>query len=384
MRAAVMPDVLIVADSIHSAEMRHEVPLAVPDAFYYLERDGVQHVIAPSMELVRFPDAAPSIAGHPFEEFGVDELIASGKTYEETYLEILLRACRALGVDSAVVPAGFPLREADFLRANGIEVTPSRAFFDDRRRVKSEAELAGIRRAQRAAEAGMAAGRDLLRRATPNGNGLVVDGEPLTCELIKLHAERAFGEHGAAADEFIASHGAQTAVGHDGGSGAILPGETVLFDFFPRDRESGCFADMTRTYVVAGEPDDEIREFHRLSKEALERCVEMIRPGLNGRDLHRMVCELFHEHGYPTQLHKQPDEVLDSGFYHATGHGVGLEVHEKPNIGRTGDPFVAGDVLAIEPGLYRAGFGGVRLEDLVLVTEDGAEVLTDFPYDLTP
>jgi Xaa-Pro aminopeptidase len=166
------------------------------------------------------------------------------------------------------------------------------------------------------------------------------------------------------------------------GSGPIEPGDIVLFDFFPRDRESACFADMTRTFVVAGEPDAELREWHGLCKQALDLCVDAIRPGLNGKDLHRLVCDFFHEHGQPTQLHKPKGEVLASGFYHATGHGVGLEVHEKPGIGRSGEDFVAGDVLAIEPGLYRPGYGGVRLEDLVLVTADGAEVLTDFPYEL--
>jgi Xaa-Pro aminopeptidase len=228
----------------------------------------------------------------------------------------------------------------------------------------------------------MAAGIELLRRARPNGAGLVVDGEPLTCELIKIHAERAFGARGAAAEEFIVSHGAQTAVGHDMGSGHIEPGDAVLFDFFPRDRESACFADMTRTFVVGGDADDELHEYHRLAKEARDLCIGAIRPGLDGKELHSLVCDFFHGHGYPTQLHKDDGEVLDSGFYHATGHGVGLAVHEKPNIGRDGQPFVPGDVLAIEPGLYRAGYGGARVEDLVLVTEDGAEVLTDFPYDL--
>jgi Xaa-Pro aminopeptidase len=378
-----MPDVLIVADSIRSPELRHEVPLAVPDPFVYLEREDVKHMVAPAMELVRLPGVAPEVTGHPLEEYGVDELFKQGLPLEEVQLEVLLRACRAVGLEQAVVPSTFPLREADFLRRNGIELTPDEAFFDARRRSKNETELEGIRRAQRAAEAGMAAGVDLLRRAERNGAGLVVDGEPLTCELIKLHAERAFGEHGASAEEFIASHGAQTAVGHDMGSGLIAPGDVVLFDFFPRDRESACFADMTRTFVV-GEPDEEIREYHRLAKEALERCAEAIKPGVSGKDLHTMVCEFFHEHGFPTQLHKEEGQVLDSGFYHATGHGVGLEVHEKPNIGRTGQPFVPGDVLAIEPGLYRAGYGGVRLEDLILVTESGAEVLTDFPYDLEP
>ncbi len=379
-----MTDVLIVADSIRSPELRHEVPLAIPDPFVYVERDGEKHVVAAAMELVRLPGVAPEIVAHPLEDYGVDALFGQGLKLEEIQLELLVRACRALGLERAVVPATFPLRDADHLREHGIELTADQAFFDARRRSKSAAEIEGIRRAQRAAEAGMAAGLDLLRRAEQNGAGLVVDGEPLTCELIKLHAERAFGEHGASAEEFIASHGAQTAVGHDMGSGRIESGDVVLFDFFPRDRESACFADMTRTFVVGGEPSEEIREYHRLAKEALERCADAIKPGLSGKDLHAMVCEFFHEHGHPTQLHKEEGQVLDSGFYHATGHGVGLEVHEKPNIGRTGQPFVPGDVLAIEPGLYRAGYGGVRLEDLILVTEDGAEVLTDFPYDLEP
>jgi Xaa-Pro aminopeptidase len=94
------------------------------------------------------------------------------------------------------------------------------------------------------------------------------------------------------------------------------------------------------------------------------------------------VCELFQEHGFPTQLNKDPGKPLEDGFFHSLGHGVGLEVHELPGLGRTGEELVAGDVLAVEPGLYRKGFGGCRLEDLVLVTDDGAEVLTNFPYDL--
>jgi Xaa-Pro aminopeptidase len=378
-----MPDVVIAADTFRSPDMRHEVPIGVPDPFLYVEHDGQKHVVAPAMEIVRVREAAPDIETHPLEEFGIDSLYTQGLTVEQIALEVLLRACRAIGVEEAVVPAAFPLREADHLRANGIEIRTDQAYFDSRRRAKNESELAGIRRAQRAAEAGMRVGSELLRRAAPQNGGLVVDGEPLTVELIKMHVERAFGEHGAAAEEFIVSHGPQTAVGHDMGSGRIAPGEAVVFDLFPRDRESGCYADMTRSFVV-GEAPEELREYHRLSREALDRALEMIGPGVNGGDVHARVCELFHEHGYPTQLHKAEGEVLESGYYHATGHGVGLEVHERPYIGRRGDDFVPGDVVAIEPGLYRAGFGGVRLEDIVLVTEDGAEVLTDYPYDLEP
>ena len=247
--------------------------------------------------------------------------------------------------------------------------------------MKTEHELAGIRRACRAVEAGMAVGLELLKRASRSNGVLTLDGEPLTCERIKLEVERAFGEHGAAAEEFIVSHGAQTAVGHDGGSGPIASDDVVLFDLFPRDRESACYSDFTRT-VALGSPSEELREYHRLAKEALDLAVAAVKPGVKGSDIHRQICDFFHEHGHKTQLHKQEGEVLVDGYFHATGHGVGLEVHEQPGVGRIeSEPLVEGDVIALEPGLYRNGYGGVRLEDLILVTADGAEVLTSFTYD---
>jgi Xaa-Pro aminopeptidase len=105
---------------------------------------------------------------------------------------------------------------------------------------------------------------------------------------------------------------------------------------------------------------------------------------VTGHELMQATCDLFHEHGYPTPLHKQSGEVLLDGFFHGLGHGVGLEVHEPPRLSRNGEELMPGDVVTVEPGLYRNGYGGVRLEDLVLVTEDGAENLTNFPYDLEP
>jgi Xaa-Pro aminopeptidase len=140
---------------------------------------------------------------------------------------------------------------------------------------------------------------------------------------------------------------------------------------------------MTRTYVV-GEPTDEVKEWYRLVKEALDSSTAGVKPGVNGRSLYEGVCEIFHGAGYKTQLNKDPGEVLEDGFFHGLGHGVGLEVHELPSMGRTGQDLVSGDVITIEPGLYRSGYGGLRLEDLVLVTKDGYEVITDYPYDLTP
>ena len=377
-----MPDVLIHADTFRSPELRHEVSLGVPDPFLYAEVGGVPHIAIGAMEIPRLAEVG-DFQLHPFEEFGSDELIGSGRSYQEIQREIPVRAVKALGVTSAVVPETFPLWLADRLREEGVELAVDGRFFDERRRVKTAAELAGIRRAQRAAEAAMDAARELMRSAERQNGSLLVDGEPLTCERIKLAVEQAFTANGTFADEFIVSHGPQTAVGHDMGSGPIAPDEPVCLDLFPRDRESGCFADMTRVFVV-GTPSDELREWHTLCKEALDRSVAAVKPGVSGSALHKISCDIFEEHGYPTLRSKEPGEVLRDGFYHSLGHGVGLEVHEEPSLGRAPGELVAGDVIAVEPGLYRHGYGGCRLEDLVLVTESGPEVLTDYPYDLEP
>jgi Xaa-Pro aminopeptidase len=224
-----------------------------------------------------------------------------------------------------------------------------------------------------------------LRRARVGESAaLELDGGPLTSERLKVAIGAAFAAHQASADEFVVSHGAQAAIGHHTGSGQILAGEPIVIDLWPRDNESSCAADMTRTFVV-GEVPAELAEWHRLCLEALEQAIAEVRAGVTGRSLYDGTCELFETAGYPTQRTKVEGETLENGFFHALGHGVGLEVHEAPLLGLTGhEPLVVGDVLAIEPGLYRTGFGGLRLEDLVLVTENGAENLTSFPYDLTP
>jgi len=374
-------DVLIYADSMSDASMRHEVLVPIPDPFLYVERSGVRHAVVTSFEVSRLEPLG--IVVHPHEEFGFDELMAQGLPRHEVITQTIENAVAQLGVEDALVPPTFPLGLADRLRAKGVELKPDRELFAQRRRVKNQTELEGIRRAQRGTEAAMAAARELLRSAEVADGSLTLDGEPLSSERIKARIIEVFNEHNLVSDEMIVAHGGQAASGHDMGSGPIAPGEAVVIDLFPRDRETGCYADMTRTFVV-GDVPDELAEYHRLVHEALRRSMEAVKAGAEGREVYVLVCDVFHEAGYPTQLSKQPGEVLSNGFFHGLGHGVGLEVHEPPSLSRDPSQLVAGDVITLEPGLYREGFGGVRLEDLVLVTDDGAENLTNFPYDLTP
>lgn len=373
-------DVLIVGDTGGTPELRHEVPLAIMDPFVYAEADGRRVVAIGSMEASRVEALGTDLTVRTFEEFGADELRRSGLDVYSVANELTLAVARDLGIARAAVPRAFPLGVADVLRAAGVTLTVDQKLFDDRRRRKNEHELAGIRRAQDASEAAMAAAVDLLRQSEPDDGKRSVDGQPLTCELLKERIQTELIRREAVANEIIVSHGSQTAVGHDEGSGPIGAEDVVLIDLFPMDVGSACYADMTRTFSL-GRVDDELRAWHRLCREALELAVAHIRPGVDSADLHRRVCALFTEHGQPTQATKKEGEVLRDGFYHALGHGVGLDAHEAPYVGMIGEELVAGDVLAIEPGLYRYGFAGVRLEDLVLVTEDGCEVVTDFPYE---
>ncbi|HSF60348.1 MAG TPA: M24 family metallopeptidase [Gaiellaceae bacterium] len=373
--------VLIVGDTVRTPELRHEVPLIVPDPFVYAEIDGHRIVVIAAMEVARVDALGVGLEVRPTEEFGADEIRRSGLSRRAAANELAIRVVRGLGIDQARVPQTFPLGLADRLRSSGIALEVVQELFDDRRRRKSSQELSGIRRAQRAAEAGMATARDLLARAEPSNGGLSVDGEPLTCELVKSRIQETFLAYGAVADEMVVSHGPQTAVAHDMGSGPISAHDVVLLDLFPVDVESACFADLSRTFIV-GRAQSEFREWHALCCEALALASAEVRPGADGREIYELVSAFFAGRGFPTLLTKPAGEVLLDGFYHGLGHGVGLEVHEAPGLGMLGEKLVAGDVITIEPGLYRQGFGGVRVEDLLHVTDDGYELLTDCPYEL--
>jgi Xaa-Pro aminopeptidase len=359
-----------------SADLFHAVPLDIIDPFLYAEVDDRRFAVNSVLERDRIEALGLGIEIIDPFELGMDELLNAGVGFLEAEIECDLRACREIGLEHAIVPPDFPLAWADRLREEYMELRVDADTFDLRRRLKTAAQIAGIRRAQVAADAAMAAATQLLREL-PAG---------LTCEQVREEMQRVCLEHDAELPETaIVAHGAQSADGHEEGFGPIERGEVVLIDIWPRDRASRCWADMTRTFVAGGDPPPaELQEYWELTRASLDAVMAAIRPGAVCRELHGLSCEPFEAAGKPTVRTKEQGTVLAEGYYHGLGHGVGLEVHERPNLGRSDERLIAGDVVTVEPGCYRQGFGGVRLEDLLLVTEDGCEVLTDFPYELSP
>ncbi len=281
------------------------------------------------------------------------------------------------------MPGDLPVAVADRLRAEGLRLDVDSAAVQDRRRVKSPAELDGIRRAQRAAEAGMAAAEALIRGASHAGDDLEHEGEPLTSETVRAAVRAACAAAGAPAPPDIMVVSLRAGGGHDPGSGPLPAGLPITVDLWPRDDASGCWADMTRTFVN-GEVTAPVAALRDVARAALEAARAAARPGITGRALYDVAAEIVEQAGFPTQRTRTPGETLSHGFYFGLGHGVGLEVHEAPGLGLAGgETLVAGDVVAIEPGVEGIeGIGGVRFEDLLLITADGCETLTDYPYEL--
>lgn len=377
-----MPSTLMFADTMTSADMRREIPRPAPDSILFVEHDGVRTVVVRSHEV---PDLSelPNLQVLAWDTFGLSELIREGMEQIEATWEIAGRVVSELGVTRAVVPAQFPLAVADRLRAKGIELEVDRVHFANLRRAKGSEQLAGIRRAEAAAEAGTRAAARLLNRATVEEGGVVVaDGEPVTCERVKQDVLAAVFASGATLTEFIVAHGAQTSVATLG-SGTILAGEPITVDLWPRDVETGCYTDITRTFVV-GEISDELAEYQVLVSTALENCIAAVKPGLKVGELYGIAADVIEAAGYPTMRSKKPGEVLFDGFFHTLGHGVGLEGHEYPWLNLSDEELRVDDVIAVEPGCYRHGFGGVRFEDVIHVTADGRKNLTSLPCDLDP
>ncbi len=378
-----MATILLYGDTVRYPAVRHEVPLEIVDPVLFVAGNGRSRVSCSSLESARVAEALPDADVVTLDELGFFELLTDGMPRDEAELEVVVRALERWGVNEATVPGDLGVSVADRLRDAGIAVTVDSSAVEARRRVKTGAELDGIKRAQRAAEAGMAAGEALIRSADRQDGKLVVDGHLLLAESLRAAVRNACGAAGAPAPPTIMVSSMYAGGGHDPGSGPLPADNPITIDVWPRDEASACWADMTRTFVN-GEITGEVAALRDVVREALEAVRAAARPGITGRGLYDIAAQVVEDAGHPTQRTREPGESLTHGFYFALGHGVGLEVHEPPGLGLSGsDELVAGDVIAVEPGIEGIeNIGGVRFEDLLLITADGCETLTQYPYDL--
>jgi Xaa-Pro aminopeptidase len=266
----------------------------------------------------------------------------------------------------------FPSIHLLALQRAGIEVRVAPGPFVPRRRRKTRAEVAEMRRCQRAGEEGISLAVRMIASATRRGRRLFLDGEPLTSERVKREVSLLLlGKGWQAAGLIVAGRPDQTCLPHDTGSGPLLADQAIILDFFPRSLASGYHGDETRT-VLKGRPSPRLAAMMRAVVEAERIGARMLRPGARGDEIHAKVVEFLAREGFPTTKGgKRP-----SGFFHGLGHGLGLEIHEPPSVSQPGTILAEGDVVTVEPGLYYPGTGGVRHENLYHVTRGGAEPLS--------
>jgi Xaa-Pro aminopeptidase len=346
--------------------------------FVTLYTDGDVRLLVPDLAYTRANTESDGDSVRRFSEFDYGSMVMEHGRTEAGPLTTaaFLSEC---DIDSVSVPVSFPTGTADILRGHDIAVVTD---YDDTvggiRAVKTDEEIEYIAETQEANEKAMAVAEGMLERATVEAGVLRLDGEVLTSGRVRQAIEDTLREEGCGVSDCIVASGAEGAKAHAVGSGPIEAGEPIIIDLAPRNEESRYFADMTRTFVK-GEPDAKIREWYDLTRETYDVALEMIQPGVTGEEVNDAVCDVFEREGYPTY---RTDESTDDGFLGGTGHGVGLAVHEQPKLSWGGGELRPGHVVTVEPGLYEQGVGGVRLEDLVVVTETGYENLNDYSREL--
>lgn len=365
-------DGYLLEDDAHDADQRYLSGFDATDPYLTLYADGERHLLFWGTDYFTARDASAADVVHQASEYGYDGYGSLREQHRVTGAFVEETAGRAV-----VVPDRFPLGTARALSDRGIEVTVEpRPVVSTARSVKEPGEIEAIRATQRATEAAMGVAESLLSSAEVANDRLVLDGETVTATRLRREITTTLLDHDCYLPDPQIAVGQSAADPHGRSSGAIAAGEPVLIDLAPRDTTTGYFADMTRTFV-RGEPADRLLEWFDLVQEALARAVAAIEPGVSGDEIDEVLCSFFEDRGFETP---RTAETVESGVRHYMGHGVGLDVHELPLCTPDGGTLEAGNVLTIEPGLYDPAVGGIRLEDLLLVTENGVETLTSYPY----
>jgi Xaa-Pro aminopeptidase len=359
---------LLVGGTTTSPEVRHEIAADIPDPVIWLRRGDEATVWASPLDL------EPIRAAGAIEDIrSADELGFSRLRPEHPMPEVFAEMARRAvdGLSAVRVPWDFPMRIADALRDGGVAVTADADAFAARRRAKRAWELEGMRLAAAAAQTALLEAAAMLRDE--------LDG--LTCERIREWMTTALLANGAESEEILIHAGAAQPAGHDLGFGPIERDLPVQIDCFPRHRASGMYIDMSRTWVP-GMPSGAVQRHWQDIMDAYRVALADARPGVE--DLYGRACDVLESRGHPTQ--RRPGDGLekpDRGFRFGLGHGVGLEVHEAPSLGRRPDPLAEGDTVAIEPSLSYDGIGFVMVEETVQVTPDGGRYLAEpLPFEL--
>jgi Xaa-Pro aminopeptidase len=368
-----MKNLLIASDSDHDANMLYAVGMFVPDPFVYLRIKGRSHVVMNDLEIDRVRREAPhcrvislSLCRQKLRRMGVK---ADGLA---RVIRLVLREKRA---GKVFVPDNFPLGLATELRKLGVKVKTKPGGFFPKREQKSAAEVKKISAALMMAEVGLAEGIQALKSAKIGKNRqLIYRNAPLTSERLRSIIDTAIIQANGLASHTIVAGGKQACDPHEQGHGVLRANEPIILDVFPRSQKTGYYGDITRT-VVKGRASEALRKLYNTVWEGQEIAFKKMLNGAEAAAVHRAVQELFERAGYKTGKM----EGRMQGFFHGTGHGVGLEIHEAPRVGAgSADVLKAGHVVTVEPGLYYSDLGGVRLEDMALITGNGPRNLTQF------
>jgi Xaa-Pro aminopeptidase len=361
---------LIVAASEHDPDMLYATRFFAPDAFIFLEERGKRTLVLSDLEIDR---ARKQAQADEFVSYSALEREVQGNQRKApAYEKVLAHFLRKRHVRSAVVPANFPLGFAQELAAANIQLRTTNGLFWPEREAKTDEELKLMRRALQITEAGMARAMEVLKASKPGpAKKLMWSGKTLTSEVLRAEIDSAILRAGGLPANTIVAGGDQACDPHERGSGPLRANSLIILDIFPRDAKSGYFGDMTRT-VVRGRANDEQRRLWQTVREGQELALRKMKPNVDGLELHNEVKQFFTDRGFPTEVR----DGKQVGFFHGTGHGLGLEIHEFPRFQKT--VFKVGQVLTVEPGLYYPGLGGVRIEDVAVVTKSGNRLLSRF------
>ena len=366
------PAILFIAASEVDSNLYYATRFMAPDPFVYMEIGGERLLVMSDLEMDRAK--AQATVGCVLSYSELERKAKSQGVPEPGTADIVHLVLQEHGIKHVLVPANFPFYHANRLQELGYQLQSRREPFYAARVVKTAEEIRHIEASQRATEEAVAAAHAALRRATIRDDGFWLDGEVFTSERIKQLINVALMERGCIAQHTIVAGGEQACDPHNEGSGPLPAHRSIIFDVFPRSASTRYFADMSRT-VIRGRVSAELKRLYQTVLDAQEEAIDQVRDGADGAKIHQGICERFERAGYQTGLVNGRMQ----GYFHGTGHGVGLDIHEAPRISRTGSILEEGHVVTVEPGLYYPGLGAVRIEDMVLVTRDGCRNLTQYP-----